>query len=45
MIDDQGNSTFGIPPEELDETLAAGADAIPTVVPAIYKHIRMVTRN
>ncbi len=45
MIDGQGNSTFGIPPEELDETLAAAADAIPTVVPAIYKHIRMVTRN
>ena len=45
MIDDEGNSEFGIPPEELDETLKTAADAIPTVVPAIYRHIRMVTRN
>ena len=45
MIDDKGNSEFGIPPEELDETLATAADAIPTIVPAIYRHIRMVTRN
>lgn len=45
MIDDKGNSEFGIPHEELDETLATAADAIPTVVPAIYRHIRMVTRN
>ena len=45
MIDDNGKSEFGIPPEELDETLATAADAIPTVVPAIYRHIRMVTRN
>ena len=45
MIDDQINSTFGIPLEELDNTLASVEDAIPTVVPTIYKHIRMVTRN
>ena len=45
MIDNKGNSEFGIPLEELDETLATAADAIPTVVPAIYRHIRMVTRN
>jgi uncharacterized protein len=45
MIDDNGKSEFGIPPEDLDETLAAAAEAIPTVVPAIYQRIRMVTRN
>lgn len=45
MIDDEGNSVMGVPQEELDETLAAAADAIPTVVPAIYRHISMITRN
>ena len=45
MIDDKGNSQFGIPQEELSETLDTAAEAIPTVVPAIYRHIRMVTRN
>ena len=45
MIDDQGNSEIGIPQEELDTTLDTAAEALPTVVPAIYRHIRMVTRN
>ena len=45
ILDDQGNSEFGIPPEDLGETLDTAADAIPTVVPAIYRHIRVITRN
>ena len=45
MIDDRGKSEMGVPQEELTSTLDAAAEAIPTVVPAIYQHIRMITRN
>ena len=45
LIDERGDSEFGIPPEELEETLDTAAEAIPTIVPAIFRHIRMVTRN
>jgi uncharacterized protein len=37
MIDDDGNSMFGIPQEELDGTLDQAAEAIPMVVPAIFR--------
>ena len=43
MIDDQGNSMMGVPPEELDETLDTAAEAIPMAVPAIYRGIRKIT--
>jgi uncharacterized protein len=45
MIDDEGNSAMDIPQEELSSTLDTAAEAIPMVVPAIYHHIRMITRN
>ena len=45
MIDEKGNSAMGIPQEELPSTLDTAAEAIPTVVPAIYRHIRMITKN
>ncbi len=37
MIDNDGNSMFGITQAELDETLAQAAEAIPMVVPAIFR--------
>lgn len=45
MIDDDGNSAMGIAREDLDETLDAAAEAIPTAVPAIYRRIRVVKQN
>jgi len=36
---------MGIAREDLDETLDAAAEAIPTAVPAIYRQIRVVTQN
>ncbi len=45
LIDDDGNSEMGIPQEELDATLDTAAETLPTAVPAIYHHIRAVTRN
>jgi uncharacterized protein len=36
MIDEEGNSMFGIPQEELDETLEKSAEAIPMAVPFIF---------
>lgn len=36
LIDENGNSQFEIPQEELDETLDQAAEAILTVVPAIF---------
>lgn len=40
MFDDHGNSLFGLAQEEIDETLAVAAGAIPEVVPAIYQLLR-----
>jgi uncharacterized protein len=37
MLDDNGNSLFGVPQEELDDTWDQGAEAIPMVVGAIFK--------
>lgn len=45
MFDDDGNSLFGIPQEDLDTTLGAAAEAISVVVPAIFRHIRVITQN
>ena len=45
ILDDEGNSLFGIAQEELVSTLDTAAQAIPIVVPAIYQQIRVVTRN
>ncbi|MGD1883495.1 MAG: hypothetical protein ACFB11_14445 [Paracoccaceae bacterium] len=45
IIDEHGNSAMGIPQQELDGTLDTAAQALPTIVPAFYRHIRMVTRN
>ena len=40
LLDENGNSLFNIPHEDLDETLDAASDAIPTVIPSIYQEIR-----
>jgi len=45
MFDENGNSLFGLAQEEIDDTLDAASEAIPSAVPAIYKHIRIVTRQ
>jgi uncharacterized protein len=45
MIDDDGNSLFGIAQEELNDILDTAVAAIPVIVPAIYRQIRVVTRN
>ena len=45
LFDEDGNSLFGISEEELAATLDAASEAIPIVVPAIYRQIRVVTRN
>ena len=45
MIDDEGNSAMGIPQGELDAALDTATEALSTIVPAIYRHIRMVTRS
>ena len=37
MIDAEGNSMFGLAQEELDEALDQAAEAIPMVVPAIFR--------
>jgi uncharacterized protein len=37
VIDDEGNSMVGLAQDELDETLEAAAEAIPMVVPAIFR--------
>jgi uncharacterized protein len=37
MIDEQGNSMFGLEQEELDEALDQAAKAIPMVVPAVFR--------
>ena len=37
LLDENGNSVMGIPLEELDQVLVDAADAIPTVVAAIYQ--------
>ena len=36
MIDEEGNSMFGLEQEELDETLEKAAEAIPMAVPLIF---------
>lgn len=45
MFDDDGNSLFGLAQEDIDEVLKAAAETIPTSVPAIYKNIRIFTRQ
>ncbi len=42
MFDDDGNSLFGLAQEEIDQALEAASEAIPQVVPLIYREIRMV---
>jgi uncharacterized protein len=37
MVDESGKSAFGLGPEELDVALPQAAEAIPTVVPAIFR--------
>jgi hypothetical protein len=39
MIDEEGNSMFGIAREELDETLEKTAEAIPMAVPLIFEQL------
>lgn len=45
MFDDDGNSLFDLAQEDVDETLDAAANAIPTIVPSIYREIRVFTRQ
>ncbi len=40
MFDDDGNSVFGLSEEDIDESLAVAGDAIPQVVPLIYRGLR-----
>lgn len=43
MLDDGGNSHFGIRQEELAATLDTAAEAISVVVPALYRQIRVIS--
>lgn len=45
LFDEDGNSMLGIAQEELDAVLETAAEAIPVIVPAIYRQIRVVTQN
>jgi uncharacterized protein len=45
MFDDEGNSLFGLEQKDIDEVLLAAAEAIPTSILAIYKNIRIFTRQ
>ena len=45
LLDENGNSLFNIPQEELDETLDAASEAIPSILPAIYQEIRGLKLN
>jgi len=45
MFDEDGNSLFGLAQEDIDEVLLAAADTIPTSILAIYKKIRIFTRQ
>ena len=45
MIYEDGNPLFGIAQEELDVVLDTAPEAIPVIVPAIYRQIRVVTQN
>lgn len=45
MVDDQGNSKFGITQEDLPSILDAAAKTIPANLPAIYSEIRIITMN
>ena len=45
MFDDNGNPLFELAQEDIDETLDAAAEAIPTTLPAIYRGIRVLTRQ
>ncbi len=40
MFDDGGNSMFGIAEEDIDQTLEVAAEAVPRVVPLIYREMR-----
>jgi len=39
MFDDKGNSVFGLPQEEVDDALDWAAEAIPLVVPLIFRQL------
>ncbi len=45
LLDDNGNSLFNIAQEDLDETLEVAADAIPGLVPALYREIRNLVQQ
>jgi uncharacterized protein len=45
MFDDEGNSMFGLEQKDIEEVLKAAAESIPTSVLAIYKNIRIFTRQ
>ncbi len=45
LFDDKGNSLFGLVQEDIDEALDAAAEAIPSTVPAVYKHLRIIARQ
>ncbi|SMC10302.1 hypothetical protein ROA7745_00107 [Roseovarius aestuarii] len=45
LLDENGNSLFNIPQEELDEMLDAASEAIPTILPTIYREIRGLKLN
>jgi len=45
ILDEGGNSLLDIAQEDLDATLEAAVEAIPVIVPGIYRQIRVVTRN
>jgi len=42
LFDDDGQSVFGLAEEDIDEALAVAGDAIPQVVPLIYRDIQGV---
>ncbi len=45
MFDDDGNSLFGLAQEEIDQTLDAASQAIPQVVPLIYREMQTVVQK
>lgn len=40
MFDDDGNSMFGLAQQDIDATLDAAVEAIPQVVPLIYREMK-----
>lgn len=45
ILDEDGTSPYGIPQDELDKTLDQAAEAIPAVVPAIFKLLAQSTSH